>query len=81
MKRLLTESNFIETPQASKARRLKVDVFGSINKDKIAEKVVEIAKEKAKELPVIIILSKIEECELIEDMFAECFIFGKGRVS
>ena len=42
-----------------KERKLKVDVFGNLSKDKIVEKVIEIAKEKAKEVPVIIILNSI----------------------
>ena len=76
MKMLLKDSNFIETPQPTKERQLKVDVFGSIAKDKIMDKVVEIASEKAKEMPVIIMLKDIEECELMESRFEECFIFG-----
>ena len=40
------------------------------------DKVVEIASEKAKEMPVIIMLKDIEECELMESRFEECFIFG-----
>lgn len=59
---------------------MKVDVFGNLSKDKIFEKVIEIAKEKAKEIPVIIIMSSIQECESIEDKFNECFVFGRGRV-
>ena len=76
MKMLLKDSNFIETPQSTKERQLKVDVFGSIAKDKIMDKVVEIASEKAKEMSVIIMLKDIEECELMESRFEECFIFG-----
>ena len=46
----------------------------------IIGKIVEITNEKTKEMPVIIMLSSIEECELIKDKFEKCFIFGQGRV-
>ena len=62
MKMLLQDSNFIEAPQAAKERKLQVDVYGDINKEKIIGKIVEVANDKAEEMPVIIMLKDIEEC-------------------
>ena len=59
MKNLLKDSNFIDTPQATEERQLKVDVFGNIQQAKVADKIIEIANKKAKEMPVIIMLKDV----------------------
>ena len=57
---LLKDSNFVETSQSTKEKILKVDVFGSINKDNLVSKIVEVAQKKAEEMPVIIILKDLK---------------------
>lgn len=43
MRKLLHESNFIETPQSKKERNLNVDVFRVSDSESILQKVVEVA--------------------------------------
>lgn len=69
MIKLLPNSNFVETSQKEKDRKLDVEVLGNINENKIVSKIVEIAQIKAKEIPVIIMLDSIEECEYIKEQF------------
>ena len=47
MKRLLYDSNFIETPQTVKERNLDVQIYKVLNND-VLGKVVEVATEKVK---------------------------------
>ena len=54
--------------------------IGSLRKGKVAGKVIKIAKKKAEEVHLITILSRIREYESIEEIFYECFVFGRGRV-
>jgi hypothetical protein len=42
--------------------------------------VIEVAKVKQVELPVIVILPSIEKCQEMEQHFEHCFVFGVGRV-
>ncbi len=79
MTKLLDNCNFISIPGIEKERKLKVDVFTEQN---VYQKVVEVAKEKVKDQPIIIILRSIEDCKNLKDLFVtdRSFVFGEGRV-
>jgi hypothetical protein len=48
---------------------LDLDVFGNLDADVIGDKIVEVAMAKQAELPVIVILSSIAECEQLKIKF------------
>ena len=50
-------------------RVLDLDVFGNLDADVIGDKIVEVAMAKQAELPVIVILSSIAECEQLKIKF------------
>ena len=72
----------IEVAEVEKERDLsQLEVFGNIDRAAIPAKVVELAVNKQKELPVIIILSSIEECIKLKSQFLQhCFVFGVGEI-
>jgi hypothetical protein len=57
-----------------------LDIYGKISSENIKEKVVEIAKDKQADSPVIVILPSIKICEEYEALFGNDFVFGRGRV-
>ena len=61
-------------------RLLALNMYGEIKPEEIDAKVIEVAKAKQAELPVIVILSSIEKCEVMKQHFEHCYIFGVGRV-
>jgi hypothetical protein len=61
-------------------RVLALDVYGKLKAEEIDTKVIELARTKQAELPVIVILSSIEKCQEMEQHFEHCFVFGVGRV-
>jgi hypothetical protein len=61
-------------------RALALDMYGELKPEEIDAKVIEVAKAKQAELPVIVILSSIENCEAMKQHFEHCFVFGVGRV-
>jgi hypothetical protein len=65
---------------ASPERELALNVYGKLKPEEIDPKVIEVAKAKQAELPVIIILPSIEKCHEMEQHFEHCYIFGVGRV-
>ena len=62
MLKLMDGSNFIETGDDSTERKLDVRVIGRVKHEEIHSKVVEITLDKIREMPVVIILDTIEEC-------------------
>lgn len=77
----LKDSLVIKTGAAAPDRILALDVYGKLKAKEIDDKVIEVAKAKQLELPVIVILPSIEECQEMEKHFQRCHIFGKGRVA
>ncbi len=61
-------------------RELALDVFGKLKLEEIDSKVIEVAKAKQLDLPVIVILPSLEKCQEMEHHFEHCYIFGVGRV-
>lgn len=59
----------------------KIEVIGRC-KDvaKVEAKTVQLALEKQKEQPVIVILPTVVDCERLAHQFEDCFVFGSGTV-
>ena len=63
MKRLLNDSNFIETSHTVKERNLDVQIYKVSKTEDILNKVVEVSMDKIKEMPVIVILKSMSKCQ------------------
>lgn len=62
-------------------RVLALDIYGKLDAPVVLTTIVEVTKIKQANLPVIIILPSIAECEQLKSHFQHCFIFGIGRVA
>jgi len=80
MKAFIKDCIIFRAGAAIPERVLDLDVFGKLTPKEIDVKVVEVAKAKQLELPVIVILPSLEKCAEMEQHFQYCFIFGVGRV-
>jgi hypothetical protein len=76
----LKDSIIFRVGAAVPERVLALDVYGKLDAVGIDTKVIEVAKAKQVELPVIVILPSIEKCQEMEQHFEHCFVFGVGRV-
>ena len=76
----LKDSVVLKAGAAVPERVLALDVYGKLKAEEINTKVIEVARTKQAELPVIVILSSIERCQAMEQHFEHCFVFGVGRV-
>jgi hypothetical protein len=67
----------------SKERTLQIDISGSVPSEQILTRVVAAAKEQRAVLPVIVIATDINGCEVIKSELQneKCFIVGKGSVA
>ena len=77
----LKDSMVLTAGAAIPERALALNVYGELKPKDIDAKVIEVAKDKQVELPVIVILSSIEKCEELKQHFEHCYIFGVGRVA
>jgi hypothetical protein len=66
MKSFLKDSCIITAGDSAIERKLELEIYGKLKINEINDKIIEIAKVKQQDLPVIIILSTIAKCEEME---------------
>jgi len=76
----LGECVVIQTGFVVAERVLQLDVYGKFTKEQIKEKVIEVAKEKCLEIPVIVLLKSFQECDEIANYVEHSFVFGEGDI-